>query len=85
MFMMCRKMADVEMKGGAVVPESFLKKQKRQEEWDLAKKTEIEAKKKKNAENRKIIFNRAKSYEQEYKEQVQMILLLLFGMLSMSP
>ncbi|XP_019198866.1 PREDICTED: 60S ribosomal protein L7-4 [Ipomoea nil] len=52
-----------------VVPESVLKKQKRQGEWALAKKQEIEAIKKKNAENRKIIFNRAKQYAKEYEEQ----------------
>nr|GMD35411.1 60S ribosomal protein L7-2 [Ipomoea batatas] len=51
------------------VPESVLKKQKRQEEWALAKKQEIDAIKKKNAENRKIIFNRAKQYAKEYEEQ----------------
>nr|GME01482.1 60S ribosomal protein L7-2 [Ipomoea batatas] len=51
------------------VPESVLKKQKRQEEWALAKKQDIDAIKKKNAENRKIIFNRAKQYAKEYEEQ----------------
>lgn len=56
---------------GAVVPESVLKKQKRSEEWALAKKQEVEAAKKKNAENRKLIFNRAKLYAKEYDEQVR--------------
>ncbi|KAI4387505.1 hypothetical protein MLD38_005333 [Melastoma candidum] len=51
------------------VPESVLKKQKRSEEWALAKKEEIAAAKKKNAENRKLIFNRAKAYAKEYAEQ----------------
>lgn len=51
------------------VPESVLKKQKRQEEWALAKKQELDAIKKKNAENRKLIFNRAKQYSKEYEEQ----------------
>lgn len=63
------------------VPESVLKKQKRQEEWALAKKQEIEAIKKKNAENRKLIFNRAKQYAKEYEEQV---FLYAFGGLSSS-
>ncbi|GJV99053.1 60S ribosomal protein L7-4-like protein [Tanacetum coccineum] len=53
----------------AVVPESFLKKQKRSEEWAVAKKVEIEALKKRNAANRKLIFNRAKQYTQEYESQ----------------
>ncbi|KAJ7962684.1 60S ribosomal protein L7 [Quillaja saponaria] len=53
----------------AIVPESVLKKQKREEEWSLAKKQELEASKKKNAENRKLIFNRAKQYSKEYEDQ----------------
>ncbi|CAK8574511.1 unnamed protein product [Lathyrus sativus] len=51
------------------VPESFLKKQKRAEEWALAKTQEFEAAKKKRAENRKLIYSRAKQYSQEYEEQ----------------
>lgn len=53
----------------AIVPESVLKKQKRNEEWALAKKQELESAKKKNAENRKLIYNRAKQYAKEYAEQ----------------
>ncbi|KAJ4957780.1 hypothetical protein NE237_024891 [Protea cynaroides] len=52
-----------------VVPESVLKKEKRNEEWAFANKQEVEAAKKKNAENRKIIFKRAKQYAEEYEEQ----------------
>ncbi|CAL9009410.1 unnamed protein product [Prunus brigantina] len=52
-----------------VVPESVLKKRKREDEWALAKKQGLEAAKKKNAENRKLIYNRAKQYSEEYKEQ----------------
>lgn len=63
-------MAEEEAKVGAIVPESVLKKRKRCEEWALAKKQELEAKKKKNKENRKLIFNRAKLYSKEYEEQV---------------
>lgn len=62
-------MAEV-AKGGQMVPESVLKKQKRNEEWALAKKQEIEELKKKNAANRKLIFNRAKQYSKEYEAQV---------------
>ncbi|KAJ4981881.1 hypothetical protein NE237_032718 [Protea cynaroides] len=58
-----------EAKGGSVVPESVLKKAKRNEEWAVAKKQELEAAKKKNSENRKLIFNRAKQYAKEYEEQ----------------
>ncbi|KAJ8613619.1 hypothetical protein MRB53_036921 [Persea americana] len=58
-----------EVKGVAVIPESVLKKRKCSEEWALAKKQEIEAKKKKNKENRKLIFNRTKQYAEKYKEQ----------------
>ena len=58
------------------VPESVLKKQKREEEWALAKKQELAATKKRNAENRKIIFNRAKQYSKEYEEQVYSVFLI---------
>lgn len=63
-------MADGQSKGGPVVPESVLKKQKRDEELALAKTQDLEAQKKKNAENRKLIYNRAKQYSKEYEEQV---------------
>ncbi|PPD71888.1 hypothetical protein GOBAR_DD31206 [Gossypium barbadense] len=53
----------------AVIPESLLKKNKRNEEWELAKKQELEAAKKKKVENRKLIFNRAKQYAKEYEAQ----------------
>ncbi|XP_010040056.1 60S ribosomal protein L7-2 [Eucalyptus grandis] len=53
----------------AIVPESVLKKQKRNEEWALAKKQELESAKQKNAENRKLIYDRAKQYAKEYAEQ----------------
>ncbi|PWA73795.1 Ribosomal protein L30, conserved site-containing protein [Artemisia annua] len=56
-------------KAGQLVPESVLKKQKRSEEWALAKKQEGELLKKKNAANRKLIFNRAKQYTKEYEDQ----------------
>lgn len=62
------EMGEVEAK--VVVPESVLKKRKRNEEWALAKKQELDAAKKKKAENRKLIFNRAKLYAKEYAEQV---------------
>ncbi|CAK9324781.1 unnamed protein product [Citrullus colocynthis] len=53
----------------ALIPESVLKKRKRNEEWTLSKQQELEAAKKKNAENRKLIYNRAKLYSKEYEEQ----------------
>nr|KAJ0188751.1 hypothetical protein LSAT_V11C900498590 [Lactuca sativa] len=61
-------MAEV-AKAGQLVPESVLKKQKRNEEWAVAKNQEAEALKKKNAANRKLIFNRAKKYSEEYEAQ----------------
>ena len=42
-----------------MIPESVLKKQKRNEERALAKKQEVDAKKKKNSENWKLIYSRA--------------------------
>ncbi|OVA14881.1 Ribosomal protein L30 [Macleaya cordata] len=58
-----------EIKAGAIVPESVLKKRKRSEEWDLAKKEALDVQKKKNAENRKLIYKRAEQYAKEYTEQ----------------
>ncbi|KAE8682201.1 60S ribosomal protein L7-4 [Hibiscus syriacus] len=58
-----------------LVPESLLKKRKRNEEWKLAKKQGLEAAKKKKAENRKLIFNRAKQYAKEYEAQLSFCLL----------
>lgn len=58
-------------KGGQIVPESFLKKQKRAEEWALVKKQEVAALKEKKSSNRKLIFNRAKEYAKEYAAQVR--------------
>ena len=66
----------------AIVPESVLKKQKREEEWTLAKKQELEAAKKKRAENRKLIYNRAKQYTKEYEEQVYVTSPLKFDLLA---
>ncbi|CAN1306531.1 60S ribosomal protein L7-3 [Linum perenne] len=61
-------MAEV-AKAAAIVPESVLKKRKRSEEWALAKSEAAVAQKKKNSENRKIIFKRAEQYAKEYSEQ----------------
>lgn len=58
-------------KGGSIVPESVLKKQKRNEEWALAKKQEVEASKKKKLADRKLIYNKAKLYAKEYEEQAR--------------
>ncbi|CAN7028369.1 hypothetical protein Bca4012_043265 [Brassica carinata] len=52
-----------------VVPESVLKKRKREEEWALAKKQNSEAAKKTNAANRKLIYKRAEQYAKEYAEK----------------
>lgn len=46
-----------------------MKKQKREEEWALAKKQEMEVEKKKRAENRKLIYKRAQQYTKEYENQ----------------
>ncbi|GLT97390.1 hypothetical protein SLE2022_149570 [Rubroshorea leprosula] len=53
----------------ALVPESVLKKRKRNEEWELANKQKLEVVKKSNAEKRKLIFKRAEQYAKEYKEK----------------
>ncbi|XLQ99080.1 hypothetical protein S83_065279 [Arachis hypogaea] len=62
----------------AIVPESVLKKQKREEEWALKKKEELNAAKKKRAESRKLIYSRAKQYAKEYQEQEKELILIIF-------
>ncbi|XP_043719022.1 60S ribosomal protein L7-2-like [Telopea speciosissima] len=57
-----------EIEGGAIVPETILKKSKRNEEWALGKKQALDLQKKKNAENGKLIFKRAENYAAEYVE-----------------
>uniref|UniRef100_A0A0D6QZT5 Ribosomal protein L30 ferredoxin-like fold domain-containing protein n=1 Tax=Araucaria cunninghamii TaxID=56994 RepID=A0A0D6QZT5_ARACU len=62
-------MAEEEVKAISVVPESVLKKRKRNEEWEKNKKEQIAAAKAKNAQNRKLIFKRAEQYIKEYRDQ----------------
>lgn len=57
-----------ETKAAAFIPESVLKKQKRSEEWALAKTQELKLRKQKNAENRSVIYKRAEKYAKEYQE-----------------
>ncbi|KAG0479438.1 hypothetical protein HPP92_010206 [Vanilla planifolia] len=60
-------MAEVDLK--TIVPESVLKKRKREEKWALEKKEKAEADRKKNRENKKLIFKRAEQYAKEYEKQ----------------
>jgi len=52
----------------AVVPETLLKKRKRDDQWAAAKSAELVATKSRNAKNRTLIFKRAQQYEEEYKK-----------------
>jgi large subunit ribosomal protein L7e len=51
------------------VPETLLKKRKRDEEWASARKQQLEASRSKNAKNRQLIFKRAEQYIKEYRSQ----------------
>ncbi|KAJ7526211.1 hypothetical protein O6H91_17G088100 [Diphasiastrum complanatum] len=51
------------------VPESVLKKRKRDEQWALGRKEQLESTKAKNAKNRQVIFKRAEVYIKEYRQQ----------------
>ncbi|AQK52090.1 hypothetical protein Zm00014a_003371 [Zea mays] len=53
----------------AAVPESVLRKRKREEQWAADKKEKALADRKKALESRKIIFARAKQYAEEYHAQ----------------
>lgn len=55
----------------AVVPETLLKKRKRDEQWAAAKSAELSAAKSRNAKNRTLIFKRAQQYQEEYEKQVR--------------
>lgn len=52
------------------VPETLLKKRKRDEQWALARKEQLQEAKVRNAKNRKVIFKRAEQYIKEYRQQV---------------
>ena len=52
------------------VPESVLRKQKREEQWAADKKEKALVEKKKSIESRKLISSRAKQYAEEYDAQV---------------
>uniref|UniRef100_A0A0D9W938 Ribosomal protein L30 ferredoxin-like fold domain-containing protein n=1 Tax=Leersia perrieri TaxID=77586 RepID=A0A0D9W938_9ORYZ len=52
-----------------VVPESVLRKRKREELWAAASKEKAVHEKKKSVESRKLIFARAKQYAEEYEAQ----------------
>ncbi|CAA0821437.1 60S ribosomal protein L7-4 [Striga hermonthica] len=56
-------------KGYVIVPESLVKKQKRAEEWALAKSKEVDEAKQKQAVTRKLICNKAREYAKEYEQQ----------------
>lgn len=53
----------------AMVPESVLKKRKRDEQWALAKKEQLDAARTKSREDRKVIFKRTEEYQKEYKKE----------------
>jgi large subunit ribosomal protein L7e len=57
----------------AMVPETLLKKRKRDEQWASARKQQLEASRTKNAQNRQLIFKRAEHYIKEYRSQVMRI------------
>ncbi len=63
----------MEVEAAAVVPtvpETLLKKRKRDEEWASARKQQLEAARSKNAKNRQLIFKRAEQYIKDYRSQV---------------
>jgi large subunit ribosomal protein L7e len=65
-------MSSVESPPTVNVPESVLKKRKRDEQWSLAQAKQAEEAKVKSIENRKIIFKRAEKYIKEYNQQVKL-------------
>ncbi len=53
--------------GAPTVPETLLKKRKRDEQWASTRKQQLEVSRSKNVKNRQLIFKRA---SQEYRSQV---------------
>eukprot|EP00250_Pteridium_aquilinum_P000789 c10954_g1_i1 orf=285-1031(+) len=53
----------------ATVPESVLKKRKRNEQWALSRKEQAHEAKLKSVANRKVIFKRAEQFIKEYRQQ----------------
>lgn len=53
----------------AHVPETLLKKRKRDEQWAINRKEQLETSKKNSAKNRTLIFKRAEQYIREYRGQ----------------
>eukprot|EP00245_Coleochaete_scutata_P007867 TRINITY_DN23665_c0_g1_i1.p1 TRINITY_DN23665_c0_g1~~TRINITY_DN23665_c0_g1_i1.p1 ORF type:complete len:249 (+),score=81.43 TRINITY_DN23665_c0_g1_i1:128-874(+) len=52
-----------------IVPESVLKKRKRDDEWTKAREAQLLASKAKAKDNRRLIFKRAEQYVKEYRQQ----------------
>ena len=53
------------------VPESVLKKRKRDEDWAAKRAAAASGQKKKSKDGRKEIFRRAEKYVKEYRDQVR--------------
>jgi large subunit ribosomal protein L7e len=53
------------------VPETLLKKRKRDEQWASTRKQQLEVSRSKNVKNRQLIFKRAEQYIKEYRSQVR--------------
>ena len=60
-----------EKKAPSSVPESVLKRRKRDEDWAAKKAAAATDAKKKARDQRKEIFKRAESYVKEYRDQVR--------------
>jgi large subunit ribosomal protein L7e len=52
-----------------IVPETLLKKRKRDEQWAVNRKEQLESAKKKSSNSRTLIFKRAEQYIREYRGQ----------------
>jgi len=56
--------------GAPTVPETLLKKRKRDEQWASTRKQQLAVSRSKNVKNRQLIFKRAEQYIKEYRSQV---------------
>ena len=68
----CAQSLPCTMSSAGTVPETVLKKRKRDEEWAQKKATAAADTKKSNKNKRKDVFKRAEQYVKEYRQQVFM-------------
>lgn len=66
-------MADEEPKPLTYIPETILKKRKQSEDWAIRRRQQLEERKWRSMQDRKLDFKRAEQYVKEYRSKVNRI------------